>query len=97
MRIGQIYVGILSWFSNLQYLALDGLVYNRFGRRVLPGLSPDRCSSSIVTHLRIKIHNFDDCLCLIDGRLSQLHTLVVNLDFVRDSTLNINSQVTYRI
>jgi len=97
VRIGQIYVGILSCFSNLQYLALDGFVDNLFGRRVLRGLSPDRCYSSTVTHSRIMIRNFDDCLRLIDGRLSQLHTLMVNLDFVRDSTINITNQVNHHI
>ena len=96
-RIGQIYVGILSWFSNLQYLALDGLVYNPFGRRVLRGLFPNRCFSSLMTHLRVKIYNFDDCLCLIDGRLSQLHTLIVNVDFVHNSTMNISNQVNDRL
>lgn len=97
IRIAKIYVGILSWFHNLQYLDFYGIVESRFKGRLLRGLSPDRCYSSGVTHLRIKIHNFDDCLCLIDGRLSQLHTLIINLDFVHYSTININNQVKHHI
>jgi hypothetical protein len=61
---------------------------------MLRDLSPDQCCSSNVTHLRIKLHHFDDCLCLIDCRLSQLHTLIVNLGFADDSTRNIHNQVT---
>lgn len=95
-RIGEIYVGIVSWFSNLQCLSLDGFQDDRFGQRLLTGLSSQRCSSSMITDLRIRIHNFDDCLCLIDGRLSQLHKLVVNLDFVRHSSINLNNQVKMR-
>ncbi|CAF4100424.1 unnamed protein product [Rotaria sordida] len=34
------------------------------------------------------MHNFDDCLCLLDGRLSQLHTFIITLDYIYD-TMNI--------
>ena len=60
---------------------------------MLRGLSSARCYRSNVAHLRIRIHNFDDCLCLLDGRLSQLHTLIVKLDYVRDSKIIINNEV----
>ena len=86
-------VGMMTWLSKLQYLDLGGNEDNLFSRRLLRGLSPARCSSSSITHLRINIHHFDDCLCLIDGRLSQLHTLMVKLDFVRNSTKLINNEV----
>jgi hypothetical protein len=91
--IAQTYVAIFAWLSNLQYLHLDGIDGSRYSRRLLRGLSSTRCYSSIVAHLRIRIHNFDDCLCLLDGRLSQLHTLIVNLDYVRDSRIVINNEV----
>jgi hypothetical protein len=93
IAIGQIYIAIFTWLSNLQYLDLDGIHGNLYNRRLLRGLSPTRCYSSSVAHLRIRIHNFDDCLCLVDGRLSQLHTLIVKLDYVRDSRIIINNEV----
>jgi hypothetical protein len=91
--ISQIYVAIFAWFSNLQYLDLNGIEGNWYTRRILRGLSSTRCYRSNVTHLRIRIHNFDDCLCLLDGRLSQLHTLIAKLDYARDSKIIINNEV----
>ncbi|CAF4160160.1 unnamed protein product [Rotaria sp. Silwood2] len=93
ITIGQTYVAIFSWLSNLQYLDLDSIDGNLYSRRLLSGLSPTRCYSSTVAHLRIRIHNFDDCLCLLDGRLRQLHTLIVKLDYVRYSRIIINNEV----
>jgi hypothetical protein len=93
ITIGQTYVAIFAWLTNLQYLDCDGIDGNLYSRRLLRGLSPTRCYSSNVAHLRIRIHNFDDCLCLLDGRLSQLHTLIVKLDYVRHSTIIINNEV----
>ncbi|CAF4638289.1 unnamed protein product, partial [Rotaria sp. Silwood2] len=92
ITIGQTYVAIFSWLSNLQYLDLDSIDGNLYSRRLLSGLSPTRCYSSTVAHLRIRIHNFDDCLCLLDGRLRQLHTLIVKLDYVRYSRIIINNE-----
>ncbi|CAF4236934.1 unnamed protein product [Rotaria socialis] len=94
--IAQTYVAIFTWLSNIQYLNLDGIDGNRYSRRLLRGLSSMRCYSSSVAHLRIRIHNFDDCLCLLDGRLSRLHTLIVKLDFVRHSRIIINNESTLR-
>ena len=91
--VAQMYVGILTWLSNLQYSDIDGNDTDAFRQRVLRGLSPNRCSSSSITHLRIKIHSSDDCLCRLDGRLSQLHTLIVKLDSIRDSNIVITDQV----
>ncbi|CAF1599863.1 unnamed protein product [Rotaria sordida] len=45
------------------------------------------CLSSSITNLRIKLHNFDDCLCLLDGRLNQLHTFIVKLEYIHDPSL----------
>ena len=45
------------------------------------------CSSSSIAHLHVKMHNFDDCLCLLDGRLSQLQTLALRLEYIRDGYL----------
>lgn len=86
-------IGIMTWLSKVQYLDLAGNENHLFSRRLLRGLSPARCSSSSIVHLRINIHNFDDCLCLLDGRLSQLETLIAKLDFLRNSTILINNEV----
>lgn len=40
--------------------------------------------SSTLVNLRVKLQTFDDCLYLLDGRLSQLRSFDVNVDYVAD-------------
>ncbi|UJR29402.1 hypothetical protein I4U23_010614 [Adineta vaga] len=73
--------------TNLKYLDLDVDNNSFFSQSLLTGLPLTICSSSSIVHLRIKMHNINDCLYLLDGRLSQLQTLIVNLDYVIDPQL----------
>jgi hypothetical protein len=59
-------------------------IHCAFSQSLLTGLSSTTCCSSSIVHLRIKMQNIDDCLYLLDGRLSQLHTLIINLDYIHD-------------
>jgi hypothetical protein len=93
MIVAQIYDAIFTLLTNVQYLDLFGNDDNPFSGQLLRSLSATRCYSSSIAHLCIKIHNFDDCLCLLDGRLSQLHTLIVKLDYIRNSSILINNEV----
>ncbi len=70
-----IYNRIFGLFTNLKYLDLDSDDICGFSRSLLTGFSSTTFSSSTIVHLRIKMKNIDDCLYLLDGRLSQLHTL----------------------
>ena len=79
-----IYNRIFGLFTNLKYLDLDGDDIHVFSRSLLTGLSSTTCCSSSIVHLRIKMQNIDDCLYLLDGRLSQLNTLIINLDYIHD-------------
>ncbi len=38
---------------------------------------------------------FNDCLCLLDGRLSQLHTFIVQVDEIYNTSMTINNTVKY--
>jgi hypothetical protein len=40
-----------------------------------------------------RLYYFDDCFCLLDSRLSQLHPLIVKLDYVRHPRIIINNEV----
>jgi hypothetical protein len=80
-----IYVDIFALFTNLKYLDLDVNDTYPFSRPLLSGLPSTTCFSSSIVHLRIKMHDFGDCLCLLDGRLSQLHTFIINLDYIHNS------------
>ncbi|CAF3978235.1 unnamed protein product [Rotaria magnacalcarata] len=53
--------------------------------------SADGCFSSTIVNLRINVRTFDDCQCLLDGRLSQLRTFIVRIDFISNSKLSVNN------
>ncbi|CAF4073711.1 unnamed protein product, partial [Rotaria sp. Silwood1] len=78
------YVSIFALLRNLKYLELNVNDVYSFLPTLFNGVSPLRCFSPSIIHLRIKLNNFDDCLYLLDGRLSQLHTFIVNLDYIHD-------------
>ncbi len=40
-------------------------------------------SSSTLTKLCINVYSFDDCLALLDGRLKQLTTFVVQANYIQ--------------
>ena len=82
-----IYRQIFCLLTNLTNLYLD--INSRFvlSKSLLDNLSSTTCSSSTLTHLNIKLHNIDDCFLLLDGRLSELHTLIVKLDFIHNQEL----------
>ena len=79
-----IYNCIFRIVTNLKYLDIDGSDTYMFSRSLLTGLPSTTCCSSSIVHLRIKMHNIDDCLYLLDGRLSQLHTLIIILYYIHD-------------
>ncbi|CAF4191905.1 unnamed protein product [Rotaria magnacalcarata] len=82
-----IYNCIVTLIANLKYLDL-GVKDNYFFRRPFLGDLPSTTfSSSSIVHLNIKMNDFDDCRYLLDGRLTQLHTFVVNLDYIYDPVL----------
>ncbi|CAF1349560.1 unnamed protein product [Rotaria sordida] len=79
-----IYSKIFALLTNLDYLDLDVDDIYPFRQSLLRDLPSTTCFSSNIVHLRIKMHNFDDCLCLLDGRLSQLQTFIITLDYIYD-------------
>jgi hypothetical protein len=81
------YRRIFHLLSNLKYLDLDVYSNYFFPISLLHDHLPTTCSSSTITYLRIKLHNIDDCLHLLDGRLSRLHSFLVKLDFIHDAAL----------
>jgi hypothetical protein len=83
----EIYHRIFVLLSNLKYLDLNVNNWYVLPKSLLSDLPSTTCGSSSICHLRIKLHNIDDCFCLLDGRLNQLHTFIVKLDFIHDPSL----------
>ncbi len=51
------------------------------------------CYSSSIVHLNIQVKTFDDCLWLLDGHFSKLHTLIVHVEHIHNTTRIINNKV----
>jgi hypothetical protein len=78
------YASIFALFGNLKYFELDVNDFYSFIPSLFNSSPSTRCFSSSIVHLNIKLNNIDDCLYLLDGRLSQLHTFIVHLDSIHD-------------
>ncbi|CAM4824327.1 unnamed protein product [Rotaria magnacalcarata] len=75
----KIYAHILTFFKNLKILRIikpSAVSHPPLSICYLPSTT---FSSSIFTHLYINVQYFNDCLCLLDGRLKQLTTLFVTV------------------
>ncbi|CAF3818585.1 unnamed protein product [Rotaria sordida] len=84
-----IFTQILTKFTNLQYLKFD---QSSISFRRLSYVSPPTIICSTLLELYVSIRNFDDCLYLLDGRFTQLHTLHVNIYIIASSHLTINNK-----
>jgi hypothetical protein len=85
-------VQILSVCKNLTYL--DCSTYNDDCAQLsLCRLPTTACFSSTLLHLDIVLTSFDDCLYLLDGRLEQLTELILEIDEINASSLNIDNSV----
>jgi hypothetical protein len=51
------------------------------------------CYSSSLVYLRVRLNTLDDCLCLLDGRLSQLHTFIVKINETENSSVIVDKTV----
>ncbi len=80
-------------FPNLQYL--NFCPSSIFYQRLSFGVSPPTIISSTLLELRVCLHDFTDCLHLLDGRFNQLHTLHVYILFIFSSDTTINNEVDY--
>ncbi|CAF1569744.1 unnamed protein product [Rotaria sordida] len=57
-------------------------------------LSPT-CYPSNLIHLNVGVRNLNDCLCLLDGRLCQLQTFIVEIDYICNASIIINNTGKY--
>ena len=82
-----VYAHILTYFEKLEHLNVIQttiLGYPCLSIRYLPS---NTFSSLTLTYLSINVVTFNDCLCLLDGRLSQMHTLIVNVQRIRQTSM----------
>ncbi len=73
-----------SWYSDLSY-----------SEKAFIDLSSRPCYSSNISCLNIRLNDFNVCICLLNADLSQLHTLVVEIDTIRKTLVTINNTVRF--
>jgi hypothetical protein len=89
-----IFARICTEFTNLTHFHFDLKNRRRKILQPLIGLK-SKCYSSSIIHLNIKVRIFDDCLWLLDGHLSQLHSLIVHVEHIENTSWVINNTVRY--
>ena len=72
MRIFNLFTSV----THLEFVIKNDFRYPPFALYDLPSTA---CFSSTIVHLCIKVLAFEDCLCLLDGRLSHLHTFFIEI------------------
>jgi hypothetical protein len=88
-----VYMRIFNLFrsvTHLDFVIKDGFQYPPFSLDDLPSTA---CFSTTIVHLSIKLLDFEDCLRLLDGRLSQLHTFIVEIYYICPSIHGLNNTV----
>jgi hypothetical protein len=77
-----VYMRIFNLFTSathLDFVTKGDFRYPPFSLYDLPSTA---CFSSTIVHLCIKVLTFEDCLCLLDGRINQLHTFIVEIYYI---------------
>jgi hypothetical protein len=88
-----VFTNILIIFTNLIYLDFHKQDICRYTSRPCLSLPSTTYYSSNIVHLNIGVHSFEDCLCLLDGHLTQLHTFIVKVGFIIDTSMTIKNTV----
>ncbi|CAF0957244.1 unnamed protein product [Rotaria sordida] len=80
-----VYAVILAFFKNLQHLTIVvSSSIDNYPRLSLRNLPPMTFSSSTLTKLHINVNDFNDVRALLDGRLKQLTTFIVQVEYISD-------------
>ncbi|CAF3531715.1 unnamed protein product [Rotaria socialis] len=58
----------------------------------LRNLSSTTFYSSSIGYLNVTVRHFNDCLCLLDGRFTCLHTVIVKVGIIKNSSKTINNK-----
>ncbi|CAF5148867.1 unnamed protein product [Rotaria magnacalcarata] len=88
-----VFTTIFIMFTNLIYLDFRLINDCLSSPRSLNNFPSPTSYSSNIVHLNVRVYNFNDCLCLLDGDLSQLHTFIVQVDTIYNTSMIINNMV----
>ena len=91
----KVYVFILSFFKNLNHLSIIESSITDYPPLSICHLPSTTFSSEILTKLCIDVFTFDDCLYLLDGRLKQLTTFIVQIGYIDNDSPIVHNTVSY--
>ncbi|CAF0850733.1 unnamed protein product [Rotaria sordida] len=77
-----VYLYTMVFFKNLKHLTIVSSSVNEYPPLSLWDLQQKISFYSNLTELRLNVSFFYDCLCLLDGRLKQLTTFIVQVDYI---------------
>ncbi len=89
-----VYAIIFAFFENLKQLSIVSSSINddlSLSLYLLPSMT---CSSSALTKLCINVYDFNDVHALLDGRLKQLTTLIVQVGIISDLVVTSRNRVS---
>ncbi|CAF4394165.1 unnamed protein product [Rotaria sp. Silwood2] len=92
--VTNVFTNILIIFTNLIYLNYHTQDICRYISKPFLSLPSTTCYPSNIVHLNIGVFSFDDCLCLLDGHLTQLHTFIVKVKHIIETSMNIKNTKT---
>jgi hypothetical protein len=84
---------ILSICGKCTYLDMNQSEMTRYSRLTFDDRSRNICYSSYLRTLFIYVKTFDDCLCLLDGRLKNLSSLTIRMSLIERSPIITDSRV----
>ena len=87
-------VWILATCTKLTHLSMARSQTARFPSISLTDVPSNACCSSTLVELSLNLVTLDDCLCLLDGRLSQLRTSIVKIDEIDNSPVTSDMTVS---
>ena len=89
-----VYAHILDLFENLKHLTIVASSVNEYPPLSVRRLPPTIYFSSTLTILCINLFNMDSCLYLLDGRLKQLTTFIVQINDMWSSEMISHNMVS---
>ena len=91
-----VYAPVLAVFENLKCLSIMPSSIDNCPLFSL-WFTPEKVfSSSTLTKLCINVHDFNDCLLLLDGQLKQLTALIVQVHLITDEISVLHKRVSFR-
>ncbi|CAF4212839.1 unnamed protein product [Rotaria sp. Silwood2] len=94
-----VFTTIFIMFTKLIYLHFNLKDSCRYLPKAYVDLPSTTCYSLNIVYLNVIVDGFDDCLCLLDGRLSQLHTFIVKVGTINNTSkiMNKNTRILFNL